>query len=319
VTGPSSSVSSNVPSIAGPIATSGGAPPPPPSASPTPPGRPNRKRLYLGVAVAVVIAGLLVAVFVLPALTGSGAGAILTYSGARPVADRTVGGFQNGGWTLVVAAGVVSATTEPVPLNTTALGNLTSGCTYTLVAGIGGLSLPGFTGNRSSGVSPAWEFLYRNASYALAFVSVINGQGTVFATLTGLECSFYAQLLLPVPGNVIDSSQAAAAVQPEAASFLAQYPNASAEFGLIGGIASFLGVHSVGPEWSVIYNTCALSPSATGTGVQFNATLNALTGQVLSTNTTSGVSCGGSTTAASTVPGTPALAPLSDPALGARP
>ncbi len=267
--------------------------------------------LYLGAAVVIAIAVLLVLVFVLPNLTGSGSGsgsttAVLTYSGARPVADRAAGGFAGGGWTLLFAAGLVSATTESIPSNTSALGNV-SGCTFTLVGSIAGLSLPAYAGNRSSGAAPAWEFGYRNASDTIAIVSVINGTGMVLATLSGLECSIYAQLFTPIPSNVINSSEAAAAAEPRAAAFLAAHPNASAEFALVGGI-SFLG-HGSGPEWSVMYSTCALSPSATGTGAGFNATVNALTGTVLGSNTTSNESCSSSGTPTAVVSATAAGMP----------
>jgi hypothetical protein len=293
--------------------------PPPPAPPSTSLPRPNRKRLYLGAAVAVAIAVLLVGVFVLTKSGGacSGGGAVLPYSGARPVADCTAGGFQGGGWTLLFAAGVVSATTEVVPENTTALGNLTSGCTYTTVAKIGNITLPGYSGNRSSGDSPVWEFVYRNSSNTLAVVSVIDGQGTVLATLSGLECAFYAQLFTPVPGNVIDSSQAAADVQPKAAAFLAAHPTASAVYGLVGGV-SFLG-RTTGPEWSILYNTCPLSPTASGTGVEFNATVNALTGQVTSTNTTSGVSCGSATGTTTLLVSSPTVGSLTVPSSPQRP
>jgi hypothetical protein len=249
--------------------------------------------LYLAAAVAIAIAVLLVLVLVLPNLVGSGSGsgsaaAVLTYSGARPVADRTAGGFAGGGWTLLFAAGLVSATAVSVPSNTSALGNIT-GCTFTLVGNIAGLSLPAYAGNRSSGAAPAWEFGYRNSSDTIAIVSVIDGQGMVLATLTGFECSLYAQLFSPVPADVINSSAAAAAVEPKAASFLAEYPNASAEFALVGGVSIF--GHGIVSEWSVMYSTCALSPSATGTGAGFNATVNAVTGAVLGSNTTSNESC----------------------------
>jgi len=252
--------------------------------------------LYLAAAVAVAIAVLLVAVFVLPNLGGSGSGsspAVLTYYGARPIADSAAGGFAGGGWTLLFAAGLVSATTVPIPANTTALGNIT-GCTFHLVGSVAGLALPAYNGSRSAGVSPAWEFGYRNASDTLAIVSVINGQGMVLATLSGLECSFYAQAFTPVPANVINSSAAAAAVEPRAAAFLAAHPNASAEFALVGGISIF--GHGIVSEWSVMYSTCALSPSATGTGVGFNATVNAVTGVVLGSNTTSNEPCSSSGT-----------------------
>ena len=270
--------------------------------------------LYLGVAVAVVVAVLLVVVVVLPNLTGSsGAAAVLTYSGALPVANGAAGAFAGGGWTPIFAAGLVSATTESFPVNTTALGNLTSGCTYTPQTNLLSLTLPGYPGNRSLGASPAWEFGYRNGSDTLAIVSVIGGHGMVLATLSGSECSFYAQLFRAIPGNVIDSSRAAAAVQGDARSFLLAHPNASAEFGLIGGI-SFLG-KGTGPEWSIVYSTCALAESPTGTGAQFNATVNALNGTVVATNTSSDVSCGGGTTAVAAPPSVGAfpLAALSNP------
>lgn len=277
--------------------------PPPPPPSP-PPARPKRTMVYVVVIAVVVVAVLLLVVLAAPLFTGSGstqAAAVLTYSGARPVADHAVSGFDGGGWTLLIAAGLVTTTTESIPVNDSALSNTT--CTFTLVTSLSSLTLPGFAGNRSAGASPAWEFIYRNSTDALALVSVINGQGSVLATLSGLECAIYAQLFTAIPGNVIDSSQAAADVEPKAASFLAEYPNASAEFGLIGGVA-FLG-KGTGPEWSVQYNTCLLSPSATGTGSEFNATVNALTGKVLGTNTTTGVSCGSSSTTAAHVIGAP--------------
>ena len=278
--------------------------------------------LYLAVAVVAVVAVLLVAFVALPALTtsnssGSGRGpAVLTYREAAPIANGTAAGYAGGGWTLLFAAGLVSATNESFPANTTALGNLTSGCTVKVVTGTSSLTLPGFVGNRSSGLSPAWEFGYRNSSDTIAIVSVINGQGMVLATISGTECAFYAQLLAPIPGDAIDSSSAALAVQPKAAAFLSEHPNASAEFGLIGGI-SFLG-HPT-PEWSITYSTCALSPTATGTGDRFNATVNALTGSVTSTNTTTGVSCGGGTTAAGApIPGEHVLLPIGASATRAR-
>lgn len=282
-----------------------------PPASPVP-----RRRTMLYVLTAVVIVVVLIAAFVvLPTLTTSGSGggpAVLTYRGAAAIANRTVAGFAGGGWTLLFAAGIVSPTNETYTANSTTLGNLTSYCTYTPVASVTNLTVPSFSGNRSSGESPAWELGYRNSTDALAIVSVLNGQGTVLAELSGLACSFYAQLLSPVPAGVLDSSQAAAAVEPEAASFLAAHPDSSAEFGVIGG-ASLFG-KTVPAEWSIVYTTCAIGPSAKGTGDQFNATLNALTGKLLGSNTTTDAACGGSTTDAVGSPGIP-VAPPPTPAL----
>jgi len=302
------------------------APPTPPPSSPSPPAPPvtpgsrSRKTLYVVVAVVVIVVVLLVAFIVLPSLTSSGGpSGPLTYSGAKPIADGAMSGYQGGGWTLLFAAGLVTPTSETFPVNTSALGNLSSsGCTYHIVTGAATYTVPAFTGNRSAGETPAWEFGYRNASDTLAFASVLNGTATVLATITGTECAFFAQLLTPIPGNVIDSSQAAADVAPDAGAFLAAHPNASGEFALLGGI-NFLG-HTVPAEWSIIYTTCTLTPNPTGTGEMFNATVNALTGAVSGAQTNNSAVCGNTTvTAASPDRGASPSAPTAaDCAVAAR-
>jgi len=247
---------------------------------------------YVVVAAVVVVVGLLVAFVVLPALTSSGGpSGPLTYANARPIADSAMSGYAGGGWTALFAVGLVTPTSESFPVNASALGNVSStGCTYTIVTSASTYTVPAFTGNRSAGVTPAWEFVYRNAAYTLAFASVINGQATVLATITGTECAFVAALLTPIPGNAIDSSSAAADVAPDAQAFLTAHPNASAEFALIGGLSGF--GRSIPTEWSITYTTCAVTPSPTGTGEQFNATVNALTGAVTHAQTNDSAVCG---------------------------
>jgi hypothetical protein len=253
--------------------------------------------------VAVVVVLLLVVFVVLPAPSGSGAaGAVLTYSGARPVADGAVSGFDGGGWTLLFAAGFVSATNESFPANSTLFGNVT-GCTYSATSGASGITLPAYAGNRSGGKSPAWAFAYRNGTDAIAIVGVIDGHGTVIATVSGSTCGLYAGFLYAVPSGAIDSSQAAEDVEPLAATFLAKYPNASAVFGLLGGYPGFLGTPSRGPEWTVAYSSCTFSAASGVTGAVFNATVNALSGAVLTSSTNDSVSCGGSLTSATFAPG----------------
>ena len=295
---------------------------PTPLAPPVPPAHRSRRSLYIVVAIVAVVAVLLAVYVVSPTLTKSssaGGPAVLTYSGAVPIANRTAAGYAGGGWTLLFAIGLDSAANETFPANATALGNITQYCTYTQVADISALVLPEFLGNRSAGAAPAWEFAYRNSAGTIAIASVIDGQGTVLATLSGLECAFLAQVVSPVPANVIDSSRAAAAVEAKAADFLTQHPNASAEFGLVGSF-SYPGGHTYPAEWSIAYSTCPLSPTATGTGAEFNATVNALTGQVLGWNTTSGVSCGGGLASATPIHGSPPTGQVSErPLARARP
>jgi len=276
--------------------------PPPPRA---PPALRSREAIYVGIGVTVAVVVLVIAFVAAPALMPSSTGAILTYSGARPVADRAVGGFEGGGWNLLFAAGLVSATSLTVPVNGTTISSLN--CTFTPNGPAESLSLPGFDGNRSSGLAPAWEFGYGSLSEGIALVSVIDGKGVVVGTLTGGRC--IASGLLPqIPGNVIDSSQAAAAVQPYARAFLSVDPNASAVFGLGPGVA--FGGSGLNPDWFVVYSTCSASLSANTTGSEFNATVNALTGTVIVTHTAAGVACGSSGFTAVRTVGSPLVAPV---------
>ena len=287
------------------------APPSPSSTTPsaTPAPR-SRKTLYVVVAAVVVVVVLLVAFIILPSLTpSSGPSGPLTYSGAKPIAGGAMSGFDGGGWTLLFAAGLVTPTSESFPTNTSALGNLSSsGCTYQLVTSVSSYTVPAFSGNRSAGETPAWEFGYRNGTDALGIASVINGKASVLATITGDECAFFAQLLTPIPGNVIDSSQAAADVAPAAGAFLAAHPNASAEFALLGGVSLFGHIPA---EWSIVYTTCTVTPNPSGTGERFNATVNALSGAVSGQETNNNAVCGNTTiTAVTPVHGGAASAPI---------
>ena len=213
----------------------------------------------------------------------------MTYAQARPIADSAIASYQGGGWALILAAGTIENASYTAPLNLSSV--VGANCTFTPAPGVpANLTIPAFGGNRSAGTAPVWEFGYRNGAGSVAIVSVLSGKATILGTVSGGFCTTIFALLTPVPSNVIDSSAAARAAEPNASSFLAQYPNASGYFALIGGI-SFLGLTSPA-TWSVTYSTCSFNPTASGTGTQFNATVNALTGQVIYSETQIGVVCG---------------------------
>jgi hypothetical protein len=264
---------------------------PPSTGGPLAPRRANRVPLYIAAAVVVVVV-LIVLVLLLPAGSNSGSGGAQSYSQARPAADGAASSYQGGGWALILAAGIDSATSETSPLNLSATGG--ANCSFQPAPGLSGdITLPAYTGNRSAGLAPAWEFGYRNGAGAIAIVVELNGHATVLGTVSGGLCTSIFGLLSAIPSGAIDSPAAAQAVASLAQSFLGQHPNATAEFTLVGGI-SFLG-HVVGPEWSVMYSTCTLSPSASGTGTEFNATVNAVSGAVVYSQTTPSIACGNST------------------------
>jgi hypothetical protein len=254
--------------------------------------RRTRSRAAVYAAIVIVIAVvlvILVATNILPLFPSSKSTATaLSYSGAHPIADQSVSAYQGGGWALVVAAGLDSATSVSIPVNSS---ESSSGeCNLTLASGVSGsVSISAFTGSLTAGVAPAWEFLYRNGAGSIAVVTVIDGSATVIGTLAGATCSSVFGLFHAIPSSAIDSSAAAGAVSTDAAAFLAQYPNASAEFGLTGGISLF--GKGVGAEWGVVYKTCPISATASGTGTEFNATVNATDGSVVFFQTTSDVSC----------------------------
>ena len=272
---------------------------PPATPPPNPLKGPNRTLLIVGAVVAVVVVVLLVLVFLVPSSpssSGGGPSTAETYSQALPGATSAVSGFGGGGWALVLSVGFVTNTTTTLPVNETSI--LADGCNLTTVSSATTITIPGSSVNRSAGTSPAWEFAYRNASDGIALVDVTSGTASVLGTISG-SCTSLFGFLSVVPANVIDSSTAAAAVEPAASAFLRANPSAGAEFALVGGVS--FGTESVGPEWEVAYSTCPVSPTASGTGTEFNATVNGLTGEVLysATNT---IDCGSSTTTPTTYP-----------------
>ncbi len=271
------------------------APVPPAAAPPAPARRPNRVPLYVAVGAIAVVLLLLLVLVAAPMLTGSGKGGSspvdMTYAHAKPIADQAVANFQGGGWVAVVGSGVAPENTTVVPVNATSVATSTN-CSLNVSAGApSSLTVPAYNGTRTSGVAPLWTFVYKNVVGLAAVVVVLNGQATVLGTISGGTCASVFAFLSPIPSNVVDSSVAAAAVAGAAAPFLASYPNASTVYALLGGIN--FGVLSSGPQWTVLYTTCpAVSAGSTAVGAQFNATVNGTTGQLISTHTATGVSCG---------------------------
>lgn len=224
---------------------------------------------------------------------GSSSGA-LSYKQARPIAASAIAGYQGGGWALLFAAGYAVNQTYNLPLNLSSSALAGSSCTFTPAPGVSSnVTLPGISGNLTSGYASGWVFAYRNGASDLALVEVASGHGTVVGTLSGSSCTSLFALLSTIPANAIDSTQAAAAVSVQSSAFRATYPNASALYGLIGGV-NFLGL-TMGPQWSVEYSTCPLLGASGATGTTFNATVDALNGTVAYYQTTSGVVCSSST------------------------
>ena len=173
------------------------------------PRRPNRVPLYIGTA-AVVVVVLILLVLVLPAGPNSGGGGAQPYSQARPAADGAASSYQGGGWALMLAVGIDSATSETSPLNLSAVGG--SNCSFQPAPGLSGnIALSAHLGNRSAGLAPAWELGYRNGAGAIAIAVVPNGHAAVLGTLSGSLCTTIFGLPSAIRMGVIDSPAAAQA------------------------------------------------------------------------------------------------------------
>ncbi len=260
-----------------------------------PSSRPRRSRapLYAGV-VAVVIALIVVFAFVFPGLGPSApsipSGAI-TYGQAAPGSNYSVRSFAGTtNWSLLFAVGIDSPTAVTTSL---ALGELgLTNCTFAPAGGgATNLTVPAFAGNVTSGTAPFWEFAYRNVSGAIALALVANGRATTLGLLETPVCTAIFAIVAPIPARVLDSPDAGASVATGASGFLAAHPNASALYGLIGGVRSVF--RSVGSEWFVQFSTCSLASTAAGTGAQYNATINATVGTVYYAHATASMACGG--------------------------
>jgi hypothetical protein len=235
--------------------------------------------------------------------SGGSSGA-MTYAQAEPAASSTAAGFSGGGWALLEASGYDSSLAGNLPFAGVASG---TGCTFTPVPGsTGDLTFPAFTGSFTSGTAPSWAFLFRNATGYVAVVTVTEGGGSVLGTISP-ACGAFG-IILPVPSVVVNSPIAVSAVAGNVSTFLKAHPNANETFSILGGI-SFLGAR-IGPEWEVEVNTCpsGSSPSVTS-GSEFNATINATSGQVIFSQTLASTSCSGSGTGVGGGPLSMALGP----------
>jgi hypothetical protein len=277
------------------------APPPEPDESPPlsePPSfRPRRSRrlLYAGI-VAVLVAVIVVVAVVLPS-SGPGAptvpGGAITYGQGAAGANYSVRSFNGTtGWSLLFAAGLEAPVAEPAAVAVADLG--VSNCSlYPVHGGSASISLPAFAGSPTSGRAPLWEFFYQNVSTEqIAVVVVENGGATLLGTLASPECTDVFAIITPIPAHVLDSPTIGAAVAANASSFLAAHPNVSAVYGLIGPVFGALLPGSLNsPKWVVEFTTCALTPDPSGSGAEYNASVNANSGAEFYSRTVPSESC----------------------------
>jgi hypothetical protein len=130
---------------------------------------------------------------------------------------------------------------------------------------------------------------YQTTTHELLMVEVVNGSAVPIATAVG-SCTASFQNLDTVPSGVVDSSVAASTAWDLGGSaFVSAYSNVSLymEMLLVGGGTS--GGVTFGANWLIEYTGCnpLSSSSSAGSHPVFEAIVDALTGSLTTTSSTS--------------------------------
>ena len=221
-----------------------------------------------------------------------------SFSQAEAVGASAVSGYDGGGWSLIAAASAVVRQPESIPLLAveTAIQPYLGSCSLHWLTSAASLLVPSLSGRSDTGFSPFWVLVYRNASISgtgVLVVTVSNGTAQPTALLpTTAGCATDGELasfVAPISSSVLDSPKVLVAAGAAGGSqFLSAHPLANVTYAINGAFNLF--TLSTASTWSVTYSTCPLLGPTTVPEPRFNATVNALTGTVLFSQTLS-VNC----------------------------
>lgn len=279
-----------------------GTPTPNAASAPSPPTRPggrSRGGVVATVVVVVVIVVVLALLFLgaIPGVhlgssgSGSSGTTATTYSQSEPTA-QSAANRMGGTWTVFFAGGADSTSSVTVP----DLASQFTNSTCPLVnAPSTTPTIPAYSGAYSTGLMTSWVFgLYQSSPGEIALIMVQGGQATVLGEVTAASCVAYIGFFTPLTAtSVIDSSAAASAVASAGSAFVSANPSASASAVLVDGYSYTVGSYTTTtyPSWLVTYSTCGIDATS-GTGSQFNATVNASSGAVVYASSVATVACG---------------------------
>lgn len=237
--------------------------------------------MVVGIVAVIVVTGIVA--LTLRGTESAPNGAVPPYSSASRAAGQVVSGVPGGPWDLVVAAGLGLTAPALAPVNST----LGSNCTYN--SPLGGpppssVFVPRYGGGFDSGGSPWWGMIYfQSTSHQALLVEVLNGSARATLIASG-GCTDTFQSYGSIPGNVVDSSAVATAVQTAGGSaFLSEH--AQEKFNRVLGLAGggTACILTSGPCWLVEYTPCnpLSSSNPAGSQPEFLALVNGLTGAVI--------------------------------------
>lgn len=217
------------------------------------------------------------------AFTSSGGpGTAVTYSEADATAAAAAASYYGSGWTTIAAAALAIPRAYSYPTSELNFSSLCPGRWIGTQPPT--VTFPATAATAPVGTSAVW-FIFFSQSSNSSFLAgdVINGIPNLLYLGSGGQCT---DLSLVSAAGSIDSSQAVTVANANGGSaFLASHSGTSTELALVGGAAAF----HLAPTWDVTYTTCRIDQTS-GTGQDFNATINGTSGQLISTSSGS-VSC----------------------------
>jgi hypothetical protein len=201
-----------------------------------------------------------------------------SYSQAEATAASAANGYSGGGWSLEIGVAVAVPTASTVP--SSALEGPVSGCPVINWIGTqpATIAVAATSTSAPTGFAAVWVFYFdQTSTQNVLSVGVSGGTATLFFATSG--CGFPGA---PSTTGFIDSPQAVTVANANGGSaFLSSHSVALQQF----IIQAALPEYSSG-SWNVTYSTCAVSQT-TGSGVEFNAEVNATSGALISTDTNS--------------------------------
>jgi hypothetical protein len=271
--------------------------PPASSAAPAPSPPPRRSRTWVipTAIVAVIVVVLVAALFATGTLrfgSSSGNASYETLLQANGVASSASGSVAGGPWYVIFGAGIATPTAvlEAATNLTSALASVN--CTVSWPNGEpANLNVPSTPESAGAGTAAYWTIGLKNASNAFLIEVVSDGSASALVELAGHTCEALFAYLSTFPPATLDSPAIAAAADAVGGSaFLAAHANATRLYAAVGGF-SLGAILTTTPEAEVVYSSCTYPSYSGEVGVEFNATVAALSGAV-SNHSTNSTDCG---------------------------
>lgn len=182
----------------------------------------------------------------------------LSYSEAEAATNATAQRFSSGYWEVVLAAGLDLRSSFSVATNLSGLISdaLQVNCQVAPAISASSLTVPAYSGNLTSGLSPAWVFLYVNSSGSALLIADLHDSSEVIDLVNG--CGAELSEFAGVSPNATDSPEAVSTAMADGGyTFAVEHP---------GGNTTALAFSGTSPQyysalgyWLISYSTCPLT------------------------------------------------------------